>query len=184
MKKLFANIFILQLVFILFACHKKDEAAYYFSKSQQDSLLTNIITMVAENAPGATDSTRFNPKFRSYYEQKLTNFSLEKLEKSENGFYYFLLNRPVGHLTNYRRGVVGRFKLKENSLHLYAFEEVINTPHLDSETLKVRSTFLFKELVKKNQLDEYIPLKHYVEWPDSTLKYNTKFNRWEYIRRL
>ena len=164
------------------SCHKKDEAAYYFSKNQQDSLLTNIITFVAENAPGSSDSTRFDAQFKAYYVQKNPNFILEKLEKSENGFYYFLLNRPVGHLTQFRRGVVGRFKLKEGSLVPYEFEEVVNTPHLDEATLKVRSAFLFKEYVAKNNLDEYVALKHYVEWPDSTLKYEKKYNRWNFVK--
>ena len=181
MKKIITNISILFTIVFLAACHDKDEAAYYFSKSQQDSLLTNIITLVAENAPGSNDTTRFDNQFKTYYTQKLPDFTLEKLEKSENGIYYFLLNRPVGHLTQYRRGVVGKFKLKEGSMVPYDFEEVVNTPHLDPETMRVRSSFLFKELVKNDQLDEYIPLKHYVEWPDSTLNYDKSRNRWMYI---
>lgn len=184
MKQYITNIIFFSLFASLISCHSKDEAAYYFSKSDQDSLLVNIITLVAENAPGANDSTRFQPQFRKYYADKIANFSLDKLEKTENGYYYFMLNRPVGHLTQYRRGVVGKFKLKEGSLRPTSFEEVVNTPHLDIETLKVRGTFLFNELVKNNQLTIYIPLKHYVEWPDSTLKYSTKYNRWESIRSL
>ena len=183
MKKIITNIFLFSSIIFLASCHEKDEPAYYFSQSQQDSLLTNIITFVAENAPGSTDSTRFQEQFKAYYVQKLANFSLEKLEKSENGFYYFLLNRPVGHLTQYRRGVVGKFKLKEGSLQPFEFEEVVNTPHLDPETMRVRSSFLFRELVKKNQLNEYVSLKHYVEWPDSTLQYGKKYNRWYYVKK-
>ena len=182
MKAIITNIFLICSSVFFIACHEKDEADYYFSQNEKDSLLVNIITFVAENAPGAYDSTRFDLKFKSYYAQKLSNYSLEKLEKSEDGFYYFLLNRPVGHLIKYRRGVVGRFKLKEGSLAPYDFEEVVNTPHLDESTLKIRSHFLFKQLVKNKHLNEYIALKHYVEWPDSTLKYEKKHNRWYYIK--
>lgn len=182
MKTIFTKILLLSSFFLFIACHKKDDPAYYFSKQEKDQLTISLITFVAENAPGATDSTRFNLNFRSYYTQKLPNFSLEKLEKSEDGYYYFLLKRPVGRLTNYKRAVIGRFKLNKGSIAPYDFEEVVNTPHLDEITLKNRSNFLFKELVKNKQLKEYLPLKHYIEWPDSTLKYDKKFNRWYFIK--
>ncbi|MHA8050475.1 hypothetical protein V7S79_05125 [Aquirufa sp. ROCK-SH2] len=175
------RIFIPLLALVIFAsCEPKDSPKHYFSDAERDSLLVNIITNVAENATYANDSTRFNPEFRAYYVNLLPKYTLEKLEKTGEGQYVFLLNRPVGHLTQYRRSVIGKFNLKEGSLLPLNFEEVANTPHLEPETALKRGKFLFKELALNGNLKEYIPLKHYVEWPDSTLTYNKKWKRWLY----
>ena len=58
------------------------------------------------------------------------------------------------------------------------FEEVVNTPHLDEKVLKERGKFLFTELIKTGNLDKYLPMKHYVEWPDVNLVYDKKLNEW------
>lgn len=96
----------------------------------------------------------------------------------ENGECYFLLSRPVANLNSLRRGVVGRFKLNKGSLMPAYFEEVVNTPHFSEELVVERGTFLFQELIKKGNLDEYLTMKHYVEWPDKYLKYDIKKNTW------
>ncbi len=152
--------------------------AYYFSQAQQDSLVTNMIAYVAENAANATDSTRFKPEFRSYYAKQLPKYQLVHLEKNANGTYYYLLIRPVGNLLAYRRGVVGSFTLDSASLMPKNFKEVINTPHLTEEVALERGSFLFRELAKKGNIKEYLVMRDYVEWPDATLTYNEKTNRW------
>lgn len=58
------------------------------------------------------------------------------------------------------------------------FEEVVNTPHLEEALVKERGVFLFKELTKTGNLDKYLGMKHYIEWPDSTLVYDKKINEW------
>ena len=175
--------FILLSLWLISCQPPKNTPAYYFNQAQQDSLLTNIITYVAENATYATDSTRFKPEFRDFYAKKLVNYHLVHLEKDPSGLYYYFLIRPVGNLKQYRRGVVGSFTLDSASLMPKNFKEVINTPHLAEELVMERGAFLFRELVKKGNISEYMVMRDYVEWPDSTLKYNTQTNRWMYIRR-
>ena len=58
------------------------------------------------------------------------------------------------------------------------FEEIVNTPHLDEEVVRERGRFLFRELVKEGNLDKYLTMKHYIEWPDSRLIYDKKVNEW------
>lgn len=58
------------------------------------------------------------------------------------------------------------------------FEEVVNTPHLNNDEVKERGEFLFKMLIKNDNLDKYLGMKHYVEWPDSTLVYDKNINKW------
>jgi hypothetical protein len=96
----------------------------------------------------------------------------------ENGECYFLLSRPVAGLKSLRRGVVGKFTLKEGSLMPTDFEEVVNTPHFSEELVVERGTFLFQELIKKGNLSEYISMEHYVEWPDKNLRYDKKRHTW------
>ena len=163
------------------ACKSEtNKPAYYFNQQQQDSLLVNMISYVAENATYASDSTRFKPEFRAYYAKQLPKFSLVNLTKDPSGTYYYFLVRPVGNLKMYRRGVVGSFTLDSASLMPKNFKEIINTPHLSEELVLERGSFLFRELVKKGNINEYMVMRDYVEWPDSTLSYNSHTNRWVY----
>ena len=182
MKQNMKRLIILVFALSLFSCAKdKYKAESYFSESQKDTLLTNIITYVFEPATYATKLTKFQPQFRSFYVKNLPNFSLENYYQAPDGWNYFFLIRPVG-ASKYKRGVIGKFKLKENSLKPEAFEEIVNTPHLDEATVKERASFLFKEVVKNRNLDKYLPMKHYVEWPDEHLAYDKKAHEWIVIK--
>jgi len=172
------------LVYLLIAflglagCHSKDEAAYYFSDSERDTLLTNIITIISEKALYASDSTKYQAQFRAEYVKRLPMFEFVQLTKDTSGIFTYLISRPVAGRKDLRRGVVGTFTLKPNSLDIDQFEEVANTPHFDEETVKERGGFLFHELVKTGSLKQYIAMKHYVEWPDATLKYDKQKRAW------
>ncbi len=165
-----------------FSCVKKDSADYYFNQKQQDTLLVNIIKYVGENAAYASDSTRFMPEFTLYYQSLLPKYKLVNMFKTPSGMYYFFLSRPVSTLLNYRRGVVGSFTLDSAGLFPKNFKEIINTPHLKDELVLERGGFLFRELIKNGNIDAYLGMRDYVEWPDSTLKYEFKWNRWVYQR--
>jgi hypothetical protein len=171
----------LYLIFALFgliACHSKEEAAYYFNEAEQDSLLVNLITCVSEIAPMATDSTKMLAQFRAYYQKKAPDFHLIHLQKDSKNRFCYLVSRPVAGRKDLRRGVVGTFTLIPGSLNFQDFEEVVNTPHFDEETVKVRGGFLFRQLVLKGNLDAYLGMKHYVEWPDAYLTYDKKKRSW------
>jgi hypothetical protein len=176
MKKIL--IYLLIATLGLAGCHSKDEAAYYFSDSEQDTLLTNIITYMGEKAVYANDSTKFQPQFRAEYASRLPLYHFVHVTQDAAGTFIYLISRPVAGRKDLRRGVVGRFILKPNSTDILAFEEVVNTPHFDEETLEERGSFLFHALVKEGNLNAYLPMKHYVEWPDSTLKYDKKTHNW------
>lgn len=173
-------LFILASILISACRPDVNSPAYYFSQEQQDSLVVNMISYVAENATYATDSTRFNSEFRSYYAKQLPKYQLVHLERNAQGTFYYLLIRPVGNLLAYRRAVVGSFTLDSASLQPKHFKEVINTPHLSEAVALERGSFLFRELVKKGNIKEYMVMRDYVEWPDSSLTYNEKTNRWVY----
>lgn len=162
----------------LAGCHSKDEAAYYFSDSERDTLLTNVITIISEKARYATDSTKYQARFRAEYVSRLPFFQIVHLTKDTSGVYTYLISRPVAGLKDLRRGVVGTFTLKPNSVEIDQFEEVVNTPHFDEKTVEERGGFLFRELVKKGSLNEFLLMKHYVRWPDASLKYDKQKRAW------
>lgn len=163
----------------MFSCQSNsNKISKYFNENQRDTLLTNIITYIYVKPPYATNSTRFEAQFRKYYVQNLPKFSLENYFIAPDSTHYFFLIRPVGNTLKYKRGVLGKFKLKHGSLMPTDFEEIVNTPHLEEKIVKERGDFLFKELVKNKNLNKYLAMKHYIEWPDSTLVYDKKRNEW------
>ncbi len=165
-------------LFFLASCHSKDEAAFYYSKPEQDTLVTNIISIISEKPAYASDSTKFQARFRSEYVKRLPEFQLINLSKDSSGTYTYFLSRPVAGRKDLRRGVLGTFTLKPNTLEIDQFEEVANTPHFDEETVKQRGGFLFNALVKQGNITEYLKMKHYVEWPDASLIYDKKKRSW------
>lgn len=172
---------ILSLLFsvFLFSCNqKKYQINDYFADNQKDSLLTNIVTYLYIPAPQATNETKFEPQFRGFYTKNLSSFNLQNYYQSKNGWNYFFIIRPVGGSPTFRRGVLGKFKLKENSLMPIEFEEVANTPHLKEEIVKERGQYLFQEMIRNGNLDKQIPMKQYIEWPDEHLSYDKKTNQW------
>ncbi|MFD1818228.1 hypothetical protein SAMN04515674_10975 [Pseudarcicella hirudinis] len=183
MKKLIAALF---LISILASCQSKTnqyQTGTYLSDADRDSLLTNIITFIYLKAPYANNKNRFEPQFRSFYVKNLPSFYLENYYPAPDGTNYFFVIRPVGNGLKYRRGVLGKFKLKQGSLMPEEFEEIVNTPHLEEEVLRERGRYLFQELVKNGNLDKELSMKHYVEWPDSSLVYDRKINEWVSTRK-
>ncbi len=176
-------ILILSITILLFSCKaKKYETNIYFSQEQEDSLLTNIITYIYTPAPQATKETKFQPQFRGFYTKNFKSFNLQNYFQANDGWNYFFLIRPVGGSPKFRRGVFGKFKLKENSLMPIEFEEVANTPHLEEEVVKERGKYLFQELIKNGNLDKQVPMKHYIEWPDEHLAYDKKHHEWIVVK--
>ena len=160
---------------------KSSKVNIYLSESQHDSLLTNIVTFIYSLAPNATAETRFQPLFRGFYTKNTTKFTLENLQQTSDGWNYFFLIRPVGG-GEFKRGVLGKFKLKGNSTMPTEFEEIANTPHLKTEVVKERGEFLFRELLKNGNLKAQIPMKQYIEWPDEHLAYDKKVHEWKVVK--
>lgn len=182
MKLIMKKVIILLFSILVFSCSKdKNKVETYFTDSQKDTLLTNIITYVFEPATYATQTTKFQPQFRAFYVKSLPNFKIENYYQAQDGWNYFFLIRPVG-ASEFRRGVIGRFKLKEGSLKPESFEEIINTPHLREELVKERGGFLFRELIKNGNIDKYMPMKQYIEWPDEHLQYNKVTHEWVTVK--
>lgn len=173
------NILLLLISVVMFACQNNtNKVSNYYNNTERDTLLTNIITYIYVKPTYATNATRFQAQFRKYYVQSLPKFSLENYYIAPDSTHYFFLIRPVGNTLKYRRGVLGRFRLKAGSLMPTDFEEIVNTPHLEEGLVKERGVFLFKELIKTGNLGKYLGMKDYIEWPDARLVYDKNINEW------
>jgi hypothetical protein len=173
------KILLLLISVVMFACQNNtNKVSKYYSDTERDTLLTNIITYIYTKPTYATNATRFQAQFRKYYVQSLPKFSLENYFIAPDSTHYFFLIRPVGNTLKYRRGVVGKFRLKVGSLMPTNFEEIVNTPHLEEALVKERGAFLFKELIKTGNLSKYLGMKDYIEWPDAMLVYDKNINEW------
>jgi hypothetical protein len=171
------------IVISILSCQSRNaKFNIHLSDNQKDSLLTNIVTYIYTLAPKATSETKFDTQFRNFYVKNSSKFTLENLQKTPDGWYYFLVIRPVAGGTLFKRGVLGKFKLKEGSWMPTEFEEIANTPHLKEGIVQERSNYLFQELVKNGNLDKQIPMKHYVEWPDKHLAYDKNLHEWKVIK--
>ena len=179
MKNVIFGLFI--IISILSCQSKSSKFNIYLSDDQQDSLLTNIVTYIYTLAPNATPETKFQAQFKGFYTKNISKFTLENLQQSPNGWTYFFVIRPVGG-SNFKRGVLGKFKLKENSTTPTEFEEIANTPHLKEEIVKERGAYLFQELLKNGNLNAQIPMKQYIEWPDEHLAYDKKVHEWKIMK--
>lgn len=164
---------------VLFCCSCNSDThplSNYYNTAQQEIIATNIITYIAPKAPNSTSKTRFQIQYKKYYQNLSPNYKIENYFIDKDSTHYFFMIRPVGNLP-YKRGVLGKFKL-DTHLMPHQFEEIVNTPHLDEKVVKERGNFLFKELIKNKNLDKYLALKHYVEWPDARLVYDKITNEW------
>lgn len=153
------------------------EVESYFSNNERDTLLANIITYTSAYARGASNATRFEPQFRKEYTSRLGQFRFANYFVAPDSTHYFFIIRPVGS-GMYQRGVGGKFKMGKDLMPT-DYEELWCTPHFKSDTtVKERGEFLFKAMIKEGNIDKYLTMKHYVEWPDSTLVYDKKIKEW------
>ena len=160
-------------------CNSTDPQAaeHYFSNTERDTLLANVITFMYSKAPAANNQTRFEARFRRHYVAQLPNFRFDRYFIAPDSTHYYFVVRPAGKVQKYRRGIGGKFRLGAN-LQPYDFEEMWCTPRLSEEEVKQRGRFLFREMVKNGNVDKYLSMSHYIEWPDLTLRYDKKINEW------
>jgi hypothetical protein len=171
------------ITIIILSCQSRNaKFNIYLSDNQADSLLINLVTYIHPLAPKATRETKFEPQFRDFYVKNSSKFTLENLQQTPDGWCYFLVIRPVAGGKLFKRGVLGKFKLKENSVMPTDFEEIANTPHLKEGIVQERSQYLFQELVKNGNLNAQMPMKQYIEWPDEHLAYDKKNQEWKVVK--
>lgn len=107
----------------------------------------------------------------------LGKFRFENYYQSENGLHYFYLIRPARSVQSNIRGVGGVFKLDDQN-NIIMFKEIFNTPPADLNQLRERGYRLFREMIKKGNVDDYLHHPDFIEWPDERTYYDTLKHEW------
>ncbi|MBX2968791.1 MAG: hypothetical protein KF803_05435 [Cyclobacteriaceae bacterium] len=165
------------LLIILVSCTEKDSVNYYYSSTERDSLLTDIITYIYVQPQQATWQSRFDQQFRKYYVSQLSKFNFEKYWVADDGWHYYYIIRPARSAQGTIRGVGGRLKLDENK-SISEFEEIFNTPVGDLPELRTKGNELFKWMIKHGHINEYVNNPDFVEWPNEQTYYDTVRHEW------
>lgn len=153
----------------------------YFSASQEDAILVNMVTYIYQRPNGATIHTRRQDKYRPYYVENAAKFQHVYHYRTDEGIDYFYLIRPAIKHERSFRAVGGRFILGAD-LRTLQFEEIFNTPIMDQSALRKVGVTLFEEMIKTGGVDRYISNHHYIEWPNHRLRYNLQDREWEYYQ--
>jgi len=167
------------IAFVFVACSSKDKYSpdNYYTKDQQASTLANIVTYIFIAPPYTAMKDRFLPEHRKFYTDPtlLAKFRLDQYYISNDGMNYFLVLRPgpkVGEI----RAVGGRFR-RQGNLEVADFREVFVTPILPEKEAQTKGAFLFDRMVK-GDVDEYLKMKSYVQWPNAASYYDSTKYEW------
>ncbi len=151
----------------------------YYTTDKKDTLLVNIVTYIGKKPRLADHQTRHNQEHRKFYTQQSQDYKLVYYYITDDSTHYYYIIRPARSPRGNTRGVGGRFRMKE-SMKLYDFEELFNTPVLDEQELMEIGETLFTEMVNSGNINHYHGNKEFIEWPDERLKYDKIKNEWRY----
>ncbi|GIV37001.1 MAG: hypothetical protein KatS3mg032_1380 [Cyclobacteriaceae bacterium] len=165
------------MLLLVASCSKPQTPEAYFGKSQQDSLLTDIITYLYVRPAGADWQSRFDPAFRKYYVSNLSKFTWKKLHRDPSGTYYFYLIRPARSSEGALRGVGGTFRL-DGAGKIIRFREVFNTPVGSRTFLEQTGEQLFAHMIKHGNVEAYLLNDALLEWPNAWTYYDTIRYEW------
>ena len=174
------NSLISVLIFLLIGCSTKDSynVSHYYNKPEQDSVLTSIVNYIFTAPPYTKMKDRFEITHRHFYADPnlLSQFYINRYYIADDSTNYFYIIRPSPKVSE-KRGVGGYFKINKN-YKLSGFREVFVTPILSKEEAQAKGAFLFDKMVK-GEIQEYLKMKTYVQWPNQASYYDTLEYQWK-----
>jgi hypothetical protein len=153
-----------------------------FNADFMDSLMVDIITYVGKKHAHSTFETRFTPEFRNHYIEMADDFEMKEIILTPDSGYYFYMFRPARSLDpdKNKRGVLGKFRLDEKN-KILDFQELVNTPPGNTETLLKSGKTLMSLLIEAGSVDSLLQDTSLVEWPDGRLYYDKQRFEWRYV---
>lgn len=152
----------------------------FFPGDSRDTLLANMVTFIFKRPAVATQQTRTEPQFRSYYVDKLPLFEYAYHGIGPDSAHYFYLIRPARSVKGTLRGVGGRFVTRGGTA-LVEFEELLNTHISSRDTLLEYGVRFMEEALATGGADSMIADRTVTEWPDDRLKYHKELREWRYV---
>lgn len=163
------------------ACSKADKhhIDHYYSKSEQDTLMANIVTHIYKVPRGVRKQDKHDPKYRHLYLGEINKFEFVNYLVDEDSTHFFFLIRPARNAHGHKRGVGGKYKLGED-MTLLDFEEIFNTPMMPEEEIREKGRYLWADIVRFKHVDRYFLNKPYIEFPDERTRYDKAKKEWTY----
>jgi hypothetical protein len=166
-----------------FSCSQKEkyDPIRFLSHKEQKEVLAQIISYVDKLPQGSTYQSRFDDKYKDYFKNRIGSYyNLYRYFVDEENRHYFFVIKTEASLHGNKRGIGGSFKLENNRIK--EFKEVFVTPKIAEQLVKERGEGVFNEMVKQQNINKFIGLKTFVEWPDSTSVYDTVEYRWKALQ--
>ncbi|PRY89849.1 hypothetical protein [Mongoliibacter ruber] len=172
------------LSILTFTSCKKTQQKYnvenFYSQSEQDTIMANIITHIYKVPRGADPKRKHDLEYRSLYVSQIPEFEFVYFHiEPEDSLHFFYLIRPARNEKGHKRGVLGKFKVDEN-LKLVDFEETAVTPMMAKEEILEKGEFLWEDLMYYKNVDRYYLNKQFVEFPDERTRYDKSKHEWTY----
>ncbi|WP_194776683.1 hypothetical protein [Pararhodonellum marinum] len=175
-------LFVVMAVFVFASCEKRDkyDVDQYFSKAEQDTIMTNIVTYIYKVPRGVDPKNKHDLAYRKLYVSQINQFEFVNYHiDAVDSIHYFFLIRPARNVHNHKRGVLGKYKLGKE-LQLLDFEEIANTPMLAVDEIREKGAYLWEDLMYFGNLDRFYLNKAYVEFPDERTRYDFDKKVWTY----
>ncbi len=173
------NYFYLLIIMICFlsSCSKEQDqyrVGNYLDKTQADTLLVDVVTYIATRE-GIDPDKRFDKAYRSAYRELAKRFEYDQYFISEkDSTHYILLMR---HVRNQKvRAVAAKVKLSGD--RIVDFEESFVSPAITYEEARERGRFIWREWIKNGNIDQYVKMKTYIEWPGTKYRYDKTAYKW------
>ena len=185
-KIFYSSIIIILITFGLSSCKKSEKdykADKYLTSSQQDTLLTNIVTIVEEHYPDSIKKEeRFDKQYRAFYIDQLRLYDYVYLYKNDQGVYYYFIEKPARGAKHLTVGMAGKFKVDAN-LKISDFEESYRLNRMPPNELDKRGWEVYQTFVADKDLTPFKTKdEKYIEFPNDNVGYDKKKLEWYLIK--
>jgi len=183
--KFLKRIVFISILVCLEACQSSDQykPQQYLTPAEQEVFLNRIGRYMAKLPKRVYHDAKFDSRYDSYYQDEMKKYEVEKYFITPDSTHYFMVSRPAPSLHEKRIAIGGRLRYAANG-DLVAYEEVFRTWKMQKDELERKSSILFKTMLEKGHVDDYLPHKtedEWVEFPDQRVYFDTTARRWKVV---
>lgn len=166
--------------FLILGCKEeiqKTRPEQYFTSSQEESILKQIVKKTAKKPEGLSSES----DIEAYYNLQTKHYIWHFTHEKNGGFYYFM-SRPAPSLYGKRSGLGGYFKTTDR-LNINGLKEIFITFKMKPDNLLKKGSILFEKMVNQENLESYYPGKikdeEWIEFPDALNYYDSTSQSWK-----
>jgi len=172
-------IFLLSIGFSFVGCDQnpKDQ----LGETQYEKYKMMLTPYVNKKPDAISFEQRFDVDQRPYYKELNihTGAEISHFQESDTAKFFFYQSKDLTSLYEHYRGLGGYFKTNEADSIIFV-NLLYHTPRLTRAEMDKRSCELFKEMIRKGNVDKFLGDKKYVHTPNADFEYDTRTNRWVY----